>query len=126
METPNDGPIKAGVQLWWTRYRTTEHHVRNDDAAYKKLQFVQGTLIPWFYGSHLVSLIIIKVYQLQLTHHQFTLPDGHQVYGILMELARRSPLALALSGLFQLHNKNSWCVAFALSSPLVVFTTRAL
>jgi hypothetical protein len=55
METPDEDMIKAGVQWWWMRYCTTEDHVRNEDAAYKRLKFVQGSLIPWFYGSHLVS-----------------------------------------------------------------------
>jgi hypothetical protein len=53
METPSEEVIKEG--LWWARYRTAEHHVRNEDATYKKLQLAQGSLIPWFYGSHLVS-----------------------------------------------------------------------
>jgi hypothetical protein len=55
METPGKELIEAGVQWWWTRYRTAEYHVRNEDAAYKKLEFIQGSLIPYFYGSHSVS-----------------------------------------------------------------------
>jgi hypothetical protein len=47
METPDKEMIEAGFQCWWTQYRTAEHHVHNKDAAYKKLKFIQGSLIPW-------------------------------------------------------------------------------
>jgi len=80
METPDKEMIEAGVRWWWTRYRTAEHHVRNEDAAYKKLEFIQGSLIPYFYGSH-----------------SFTLPDGHQLYGILMEFVPAESLSTGVA-----------------------------
>ncbi|KIM43985.1 hypothetical protein M413DRAFT_433218 [Hebeloma cylindrosporum] len=45
-----------------------EMYALNEALAYEKLRPVQGTVIPWFYGAH-----------------QFTLPDGMVLYGILME-----------------------------------------
>ena len=97
METPDEDMIKAGVQWWWMRYCTAEDHVCNEDAAYKRLKFVQGSLIPWFYGSHLVSYTASRR-QLCLIDPQFTLSDGHDVYGVLMEFVQAQPLSSSLSG----------------------------
>ncbi|TFK31769.1 hypothetical protein BDQ12DRAFT_671616 [Crucibulum laeve] len=40
----------------------------NEAFSYDKLRPAQGTVVPWFYGMH-----------------QFTLPDGTVLYGLLME-----------------------------------------
>ena len=55
MEPPNKELIETGPQSWWRHFATAEGHVRNEDAAYQKLELIQGSLIPRFYGSHLVS-----------------------------------------------------------------------
>lgn len=58
MDPPEGDILEAGPSLewWWTKYTSAEERVRNEDAAYKKLAFAQGSLVPRFYGSHLASL----------------------------------------------------------------------
>ncbi|KAG6884143.1 hypothetical protein C0993_000954 [Termitomyces sp. T159_Od127] len=53
---------------WLRPLITTESLITNEILAYNKLQPVQGSVVPWFYGAH-----------------QFTLPDGTVLYGLLME-----------------------------------------
>ncbi|TFK52177.1 hypothetical protein OE88DRAFT_1368248 [Heliocybe sulcata] len=50
------------------RYQTAEEGVRCEDMAYNQLHFMQGALIPWYFGAH-----------------KFTLPNGHEIYGVIME-----------------------------------------
>ncbi|KAH9478627.1 hypothetical protein JR316_0009084 [Psilocybe cubensis] len=56
------------VPLWFRGVFNAEEFADNETAAYEKLLSVQGTVIPWFYGQH-----------------QFTLPDGIVIQGLLME-----------------------------------------
>ncbi|KAK7024455.1 hypothetical protein VNI00_016306 [Paramarasmius palmivorus] len=49
--------------------------MRREHAAYERLQYLQGTLIPHSYG-----------------FHEFTLPDGRAVYGFFMEIVQGDAL----------------------------------
>ncbi|KAK7678313.1 hypothetical protein QCA50_018661 [Cerrena zonata] len=68
MEAPDEDMMQEDFRWWWTRYTNTERQIQNEDMTYKRLALMQGSLIPQYYGSH-----------------SFTLPNGHEVYGILME-----------------------------------------
>ncbi|KAK1215352.1 hypothetical protein PQX77_022036 [Marasmius sp. AFHP31] len=57
-----------GRFIWWGDWTTNEDCVRREHAAYTRLASLQGSLLPWYYGAH-----------------EFTLPDGRVLYGILME-----------------------------------------
>jgi hypothetical protein len=61
MEPPGDNLRERTLCWWWTLYITAEDHVRREHAAYKKLEFMQGSLIPRFYGSHSVSKFIFTL-----------------------------------------------------------------
>ncbi|KAK7693027.1 hypothetical protein QCA50_002592 [Cerrena zonata] len=50
------------------KWQTAEDLVRNEIAVYQKLDFMQASLLPYFYRAHL-----------------FTLPSGPPLHGILME-----------------------------------------
>ncbi|THH33059.1 hypothetical protein EUX98_g1109 [Antrodiella citrinella] len=45
-------------------------------ASYKRLKYLQGTLLPHEYG-----------------FHEFTLPDGRKIYGLLKEIVPGVPLS---------------------------------
>ncbi|KAF9441842.1 hypothetical protein P691DRAFT_739419 [Macrolepiota fuliginosa MF-IS2] len=64
----DDGDNDEHVYWWFDQFFTAEQHARNEDSAYEKLCSIQGSIIPWFYGTH-----------------QFILPDGVVLYGLLME-----------------------------------------
>ncbi|TFK34221.1 hypothetical protein BDQ12DRAFT_764147 [Crucibulum laeve] len=57
------------------RVLIAEMYALNEAFAYNKLRPAQGTVIPWFYGIH-----------------QFTLPNGTVLYGLLMEYIEGSVL----------------------------------
>lgn len=59
MQAPYEGMMHLDVQWWWTEYTTAENLMCSEDSAYKKLEFAQGSLIPRFYGSHLVSSMVL-------------------------------------------------------------------
>ncbi|KJA22724.1 hypothetical protein HYPSUDRAFT_40837 [Hypholoma sublateritium FD-334 SS-4] len=65
---PLDPDPEAAVPSWFYPVIYAEKHAVNEAAAYHKLRSVQGTVIPWFYGNH-----------------QFSLPDGTLLNGLLME-----------------------------------------
>ncbi|KIJ51088.1 hypothetical protein M422DRAFT_44280 [Sphaerobolus stellatus SS14] len=52
---------------WFDSLVIAEMYALDEAAAYDKLHPAQGSVIPWFYGTH-----------------QFTLPDGTVLYGLLM------------------------------------------
>ncbi|KAF8162116.1 hypothetical protein BJ912DRAFT_1006667 [Pholiota molesta] len=56
------------IARWFDVVAIAEDCAINEAFAYNKLRPAQGTVIPWFYGNH-----------------QFTLPDGTVLYGLLME-----------------------------------------
>ncbi|KAG7089546.1 hypothetical protein E1B28_011219 [Marasmius oreades] len=70
LQSPDEGEELNDDLLprWFDRVVYAERHALNEAFAYDKLRPVQGTVIPWFYGTH-----------------QFTLPDGTILYGLLME-----------------------------------------
>ncbi|KAK7688711.1 hypothetical protein QCA50_008249 [Cerrena zonata] len=74
------------------KWQTAEDLVRNEIAVYQKLDFMQGSLLPYFYGAHL-----------------FTLPSGPPLHGILMEYldaptaSKESIQALSEDEQLQLH-----------------------
>src|ERR1700761_641297 len=45
------------IRLWWAQMLWAENYVRTELAAYNKLEFMQGSLIPRFYGAHSVSCV---------------------------------------------------------------------
>ncbi|KAF8587127.1 hypothetical protein K439DRAFT_1659243 [Ramaria rubella] len=68
---------------WFFDYARPEELVRQEEATYKRLAHAQGSVIPIYYGSHL-----------------FTMSDGYQAFGILMELVPGEiPSQAALSSL---------------------------
>ncbi|KAH8928270.1 hypothetical protein BT69DRAFT_1277185 [Atractiella rhizophila] len=56
------------VVRWFDRVVVAECVAMNEAFAYDKLKPLQGSLVPWFFGMH-----------------QFTLPNGTVLYGLLME-----------------------------------------
>jgi len=80
MEPPSEELMEESLQWWWTQYLTAEGHVASEDAAYKRLYFLQGSLIPWFYGSH-----------------SLTLPNNHELFGILMEFVPAQALSTGIA-----------------------------
>ncbi|KZT63207.1 hypothetical protein DAEQUDRAFT_770806 [Daedalea quercina L-15889] len=64
----DDAELDQRLPRLFDRVVVAETYALNEAAAYKKLRPVQGSIIPWFYGTH-----------------QFTLPDGTVLYGLLME-----------------------------------------
>ncbi|GJJ06695.1 hypothetical protein Clacol_000890 [Clathrus columnatus] len=56
------------LYMWFDTFIVAEMYALNESSVYNKLRSVQGTVIPWFYGMH-----------------QFTLPNGMILYGLLME-----------------------------------------
>ncbi|KAG8816718.1 hypothetical protein FRC18_000857 [Serendipita sp. 400] len=53
---------------WFRGLVQAEWHIRQEDTAYRTLKPAQGTIFPWYYGAH-----------------QFTLPSGLSLFGILLE-----------------------------------------
>ncbi|KAF8874525.1 hypothetical protein CPB84DRAFT_1853586 [Gymnopilus junonius] len=67
LENPNEDN-DLDVARWFDRVVIAEMYALNEAFAYDKLRPAQGSVIPWFYGAH-----------------QFTLPDGTVLYGLLIE-----------------------------------------
>ncbi|KAL4249360.1 hypothetical protein ABKN59_006897 [Abortiporus biennis] len=61
-------PDADAPHLFLSRSVIAEEHALKEARAYDTLRPVQGSLVPWFYGLH-----------------QFTLPDGLVLCGVLME-----------------------------------------
>ncbi|KAL4249363.1 hypothetical protein ABKN59_006895 [Abortiporus biennis] len=61
-------PDEHSPHLFLFRSVIAEEHALKEAHAYDTLLPVQGSVVPWFYGLH-----------------QFTLPDGLVLYGVLME-----------------------------------------
>ncbi|KAF8348694.1 hypothetical protein F5887DRAFT_951448 [Amanita rubescens] len=55
--------------------QSAKWHMRGELTAYEKMEVAQGSLIPYFYGAH-----------------KFRLPNGHEVFGILLEYIDALPL----------------------------------
>ncbi|KAF9485067.1 hypothetical protein BDN70DRAFT_707202 [Pholiota conissans] len=53
---------------WFTQVVSAQMYALNEAFVYEKLRPVQGSVVPWFYGMH-----------------QFTLPNGDILYGLLIE-----------------------------------------
>ncbi|KIY69341.1 hypothetical protein CYLTODRAFT_372954 [Cylindrobasidium torrendii FP15055 ss-10] len=66
-EEPEEGTVDADAD-WWVNWSTSEECVRREHVTYQQLSYAQGSLVPWYYGAH-----------------KFIRPDGHHLYGILME-----------------------------------------
>ncbi|KAJ3768500.1 hypothetical protein FB446DRAFT_815874 [Lentinula raphanica] len=65
---PEDDELDQDPSMWLSGIVYAELGALNESFAYEKLLPVQGSIVPWFYGAH-----------------QFTLPDGTILYGLLME-----------------------------------------
>ncbi|KAJ8502890.1 hypothetical protein ONZ45_g11344 [Pleurotus djamor] len=65
---PEDEDLDEQLPRHFDALYPAELYALNEAVAYDKLQPVQGSLIPWFFGIH-----------------QFTFPDGTVLYGLLME-----------------------------------------
>ncbi|KII84948.1 hypothetical protein PLICRDRAFT_179264 [Plicaturopsis crispa FD-325 SS-3] len=61
---------------WLNNWETAEDAVRIEASVYARLAHVQGSSLPRYYGSHL-----------------FRLPNGHEVYGNLLEYIPAMPLS---------------------------------
>lgn len=59
MQYPDDEMLEGDFRWWWAHYTTSERQIQNEDATYKRLALMQGSLIPRFYGSHQVNGIYI-------------------------------------------------------------------
>ncbi|KIJ23930.1 hypothetical protein M422DRAFT_39364, partial [Sphaerobolus stellatus SS14] len=69
LESPDENDeLDELLPRWFDSLVIAEMYALNEAAAYDKLHPAQGSVIPWFYGTH-----------------QFTLPDGTVLYGLLME-----------------------------------------
>ncbi|KAG8985554.1 hypothetical protein FRB94_012229 [Tulasnella sp. JGI-2019a] len=77
IEPPEDS--EDPLRYWFQGLQTAEDAVRTEQGVYQRLEHAQGSVVPWYYGAHL-----------------FTLPDGHQAFGILMELVDGSDPEQAL------------------------------
>ncbi|KAG9027385.1 hypothetical protein FRB95_007817 [Tulasnella sp. JGI-2019a] len=77
IEPPEDP--EDPLRYWFQGLQTAEDAVRTEQGVYQRLEHAQGSVVPWYYGAHL-----------------FTLPDGHQAFGILMELVDGSDPEYAL------------------------------
>ncbi|KAJ8508887.1 hypothetical protein ONZ45_g8894 [Pleurotus djamor] len=66
---PADETLDTELPRWFDTVVFAEMYALNEASAYDKLEPVQGSIIPWFYGTH-----------------QFTFPDGTVMCGLLMEL----------------------------------------
>ncbi|KAK1215353.1 hypothetical protein PQX77_022037 [Marasmius sp. AFHP31] len=64
---PEELDVHPDASLW-LYWRSAEDFARQEHAIYDQLSFAQGAVTPWYYGVH-----------------KFTLPNGHWVYGVLME-----------------------------------------
>ncbi|KZT02266.1 uncharacterized protein LAESUDRAFT_815464 [Laetiporus sulphureus 93-53] len=64
----DDEQLDERLPRWFDSLVIAQTYALNEAFAYDKLRVVQGTVVPWFYGTH-----------------QFTLPDGTVLYGLLME-----------------------------------------
>ncbi|GJJ06687.1 hypothetical protein Clacol_000882 [Clathrus columnatus] len=67
-DAEDDEERYENVHRWFDRFIVAEMYALNEYFAYDKLRPVQGSVVPWFYGVH-----------------QFTLPNGMILYGLLME-----------------------------------------
>ncbi|KIK59494.1 hypothetical protein GYMLUDRAFT_60064 [Collybiopsis luxurians FD-317 M1] len=71
LQSPDENDDELDDDLlpqWFYPVVQAETYALNEAFAYDKLVPAQGSVIPWFYGTH-----------------QFTLPDGTILYGLLME-----------------------------------------
>jgi hypothetical protein len=48
-------PPKKFIKPSFDNFETCEDAVKNEDAAYRRLEHAQGSVVPFYYGSHLVS-----------------------------------------------------------------------
>ncbi|KAF8957526.1 hypothetical protein BDZ97DRAFT_1846024, partial [Flammula alnicola] len=70
LQSPNEDHEELDELLprWFDPVVIAEMYALNEAFAYDKLRPAQGSVVPWFYGTH-----------------QFTLPDGTVLYGLLLE-----------------------------------------
>lgn len=57
MAAPAEEDLDTGVHWWWMEYIDAESRIKCEDMTYKRLDFVQGSLLPCYYGAHLVSTL---------------------------------------------------------------------
>ena len=53
-DTTGSGP------RWFDRFNLAEGYATNEATVYEKLRPVQGSIVPWFYGIHQVSRVVIS------------------------------------------------------------------
>jgi hypothetical protein len=58
MEAPDEDMIDEPPDQWFPNWRTAEEQFRNEYMAYDMLQCAQGSLLPFFYGGHLVRILV--------------------------------------------------------------------
>ncbi|KAJ3559981.1 hypothetical protein NP233_g11131 [Leucocoprinus birnbaumii] len=67
---PTNEDIEDDLDLvgWFDQLAYADVYASNEASAYEKLRVIQGSIVPWFYGLH-----------------NFTMPDGTALHGLLME-----------------------------------------
>lgn len=90
MEQPDEE--EDDITFWWEGWTTAETQLRCEVSTYANLHTFQGSLLPRCFGAYLVRGSVLRYPFFLLIYLQFTLPDGHQVYGLLMELVESEPL----------------------------------
>ncbi|KAI0091631.1 hypothetical protein BDY19DRAFT_991317 [Irpex rosettiformis] len=74
-EESNDEDEVIPLARYFDPVVVADTYALNEAFAYDKLQPVQGSVVPWFYGAH-----------------KFTIPNGMYLYGLLMEYIEGSAL----------------------------------
>jgi hypothetical protein len=55
VEPPNE---ELDPKYWFDDYFTARDLIRDEDAVYRSLDVVQGSLVPWYLGAHTVSKML--------------------------------------------------------------------
>ena len=58
MDSPTEDLLDAGIRWWWMNYTDAETRVLHEIMTYKRLNFLQGSLAPWYYGAHSVRGLV--------------------------------------------------------------------
>lgn len=101
MDPPDEDALKGGMHWWWIDYTDAEGRVKCEHMTYKRLDFMQGSLIPHYYGAHSVSTFNAYHHTIPLRLNsllQFTFPGNHELYGVLMEYVPVPTLESGIAG----------------------------
>lgn len=88
MSTPEGVMLEHfGIPSWFFEYEHSEDTIRFEHGAYDRLEQLQGSLIPTYFGAHTVRTRTSPLYSRKFTYivSQFTVSNGHTLGGILLE-----------------------------------------